>query len=141
MIFKTIARFHSRKYMSTTLVEGQSLQRSFWTALLGLYLLIKFFFVWVTSFLINQCFLSLLSRAIALWFIVCRTKQCLDFAATAHFLHLLICWHYNSHFPATLSWWLLNAACVTIMCVYGEYLCLRTELQAIPLSVGPKADL
>ncbi|XP_034241977.1 protein SYS1 homolog [Thrips palmi] len=90
----------------------------------------------IAAFVLNS-----LTGAIALWFIVCRTKQCLDFAATAHFLHLLICWHYNSHFPATLSWWLLNAACVTIMCVYGEYLCLRTELQAIPLSVGPKADL
>ena len=82
-----------------------------------------------------------LFRAVALWFIVRRTKQCLDFAATAHFLHLLICWLYNSQFPTTVSWWLLNGACVTIMCVYGEYLCLRTELQAIPLSVGPKADL
>lgn len=90
----------------------------------------------IAAFVLNSA-----TGAIALWFIVRRTKQCLDFAATAHFLHLLICWLYNSHFPTTVSWWLLNAACVTIMCVYGEYLCLKTELQAIPLSVGPKADL
>ncbi|KAJ1527197.1 hypothetical protein ONE63_008728 [Megalurothrips usitatus] len=90
----------------------------------------------ITAFVLNS-----LTGAVALWFIVRRTKQCLDFAATTHFLHLLICWMYNSHFPGIVSWWLLNAACVTIMCVFGEYLCLRTELQAIPLSVGPKADL
>ncbi|KAK3913160.1 Protein SYS1-like protein [Frankliniella fusca] len=90
----------------------------------------------VAAFILNS-----LTGAIALWFIVGRTKQCLDFAATTHLLHLIICWVYNSLFPSTISWWLLNAACVTIMCVYGEYLCLKTELQAIPLSVGPKADL
>lgn len=105
--------------------------------LFTLFLLFKI----ISCLIIVKISISYFSRAIALWFIVCRTKQCLDFAATAHFLHLVICWHYNSHFPASLSWWLLNAACVTIMCVYGEYLCLRTELQAIPLSVGPKADL
>lgn len=80
-------------------------------------------------------------RAVGLWFIVQRTKQCLDFSSTAHLIHLIVCWYYNGHFPSAFSWWLLNLACLTIMCVSGEFLCMRTELQAIPLNMGPKADL
>jgi hypothetical protein len=80
-------------------------------------------------------------RALGLWFIVQRTKQCLDFSSTAHLIHLIVCWYYNGHFPNAFSWWLLNLVCLTIMCVSGEFLCMRTELQAIPLNMGPKADL
>nr|CAD7438562.1 unnamed protein product [Timema bartmani] len=60
---------------------------------------------------------------------------------TAHLFHLVLCWSYNGHFPTSFSWWFLNIACLTITCVCGEFLCMRTELQAIPLSLGPKADL
>lgn len=90
----------------------------------------------VGSYLINSLCCSL-----GLWYFVQRTKLCLDFTITAHLLHLLMCWIYNSSFPHTLSWWLLNIVCITIMCVCGEFLCMRTELKAIPLSLGPKADL
>lgn len=76
-----------------------------------------------------------------LWYIVERTKQCMDFSCTWHFIHLIVCWFYNGHFPTTFSWWALNVACATLMCVCGEFLCLRTELAAIPLSLGPKTDL
>lgn len=80
--------------------------------------------------------------AMALWLIVGRTKLCLDFSCTYHVIHLLICWCYNSGFPVTFSWWTLNVACCAITCVLGEFLCLRTELQAIPLSsIGAKVDL
>nr|CAD7460889.1 unnamed protein product [Timema tahoe] len=67
--------------------------------------------------------------------------NCLDFSSTAHLFHLVLCWSYNGHFPTSFSWWFLNIACLTITCVCGEFLCMRTELQAIPLSLGPKADL
>ncbi|KAG6451641.1 hypothetical protein O3G_MSEX007264 [Manduca sexta] len=78
----------------------------------------------------------------ALWTIVGRTKLCLDFSCTYHCIHLLICWMYNGRFPTTFSWWTLNIACAAITCVTGEFLCLRTELQAIPLSnIGAKVDL
>ncbi|KAF5274996.1 hypothetical protein FQA39_LY06933 [Lamprigera yunnana] len=90
----------------------------------------------ISSFVINS-----LIGAVVLWFIVERTKQCLDFSCTWHFIHLIICWFYNGHFPTTFSWWALNVACVTLMCVCGEFLCLKSELQAIPLSLGPKTDL
>ncbi|XP_059055832.1 protein SYS1 homolog [Achroia grisella] len=77
-----------------------------------------------------------------LWNIVGRTKLCLDFSCTYHGIHLIVCWIYNGVFPTTFSWWTLNIACAAITCVTGEFLCLRTELQAIPLSnIGSKVDL
>lgn len=80
--------------------------------------------------------------AFALWMIVGRTKLCLDFSCTYHGLHLIACWYYNGSFPTTFSWWTLNIACGAVMCVAGEFLCLRTELKAIPLSnIGAKVDL
>lgn len=85
--------------------------------------------------------LNSLTCALGLWYIVGRTKQCLDFAATVHIFHLAVCWLYNSFFPDTLAWWLLNIVCVTLMCVFGEFLCMRTEMKSIPLSLGSKVDL
>ncbi|KAJ6635501.1 Protein SYS1 like [Pseudolycoriella hygida] len=82
--------------------------------------------------------------ALALWFIVRRTKLCLDFCCTFHIFHLFICWWFNSSFPWTFSWWLLNCVCATIMCAIGEILCLKTELKEIPVgysALNTKADL
>lgn len=82
--------------------------------------------------------------ALALRFIVGRTKLCLDFSCTFHFIHLVICWYYNGTFPSTFSWWFLNAICATLMCVGGEFLCLRIELKEIPVgysALDTKADL
>lgn len=61
--------------------------------------------------------------------------QCLDFAATAHLIHLIVCTIYAG-FPTTLTWWLLNLACMALMSVIGEFICMRTELKAIPVSVA-----
>nr|XP_018917413.1 PREDICTED: protein SYS1 homolog [Bemisia tabaci] len=85
--------------------------------------------------------LNALSGACSLWFVVQRTKLCLDFTVTTHFIHLLACWYYNGHFPFAFSWWVLNIACTAIMCVCAEFLCLRTQLKEIPLNVGQKVDL
>ncbi|XP_054274914.1 protein SYS1 homolog isoform X2 [Macrosteles quadrilineatus] len=90
----------------------------------------------IASFVLNS-----LTGACGLWCLVQRTKQCLDFSCTAHLIHLVICWTYNGHFPSSISWWLLHIACLAIMCICGEFLCMRTELKAIPLNMGPKADL
>lgn len=82
--------------------------------------------------------------ALALRFIVGRTKLCLDFSCTYHFIHLMVCWIYNGTFPSTFSWWFLNAVCATLMCVFGEFLCLKIELKEIPVGYTPldtKADL
>ncbi|XP_014367813.2 protein SYS1 homolog [Papilio machaon] len=80
--------------------------------------------------------------AFLLWNVVGRTKLCLDFSCTFHGLHLLACWIYNGTFPTTFSWWTLNIACAAVTCVMGEFLCIRSELQAIPLAgIGSKVDL
>jgi hypothetical protein len=91
--------------------------------------------------LLGAFVLNALTGAIGLWYVVKRTKQCLDFTATVHFFHLLACWVFNGWFPNTLSWWLVNVVCTIIMTVLGEFLCMRTELKAIPLSMGPRVDL
>ncbi|XP_077582021.1 protein SYS1 homolog isoform X2 [Stigmatopora nigra] len=90
----------------------------------------------MTAFILNS-----LTCALGLWFFVRRGKQCLDFTVTVHFFHLIGCWIYNSQFPSTLAWWLVNLACMALMAVIGEYLCMRTELRAIPVNSGPKSNL
>ncbi|XP_053618474.1 protein SYS1 homolog [Plodia interpunctella] len=91
----------------------------------------------ITAFVINAVI-----GAFLLWTVIGRTKLCLDFSCTYHGIHLLICWIYNGNFPFSFSWWTLNIACAAITCVTGEFLCLRTELQAIPLTnIGSKVDL
>ncbi|KAI4827670.1 protein SYS1 homolog [Gymnodraco acuticeps] len=86
-------------------------------------------------------FLNSLTCALGLWFFIRRGKQCLDFTVTVHFFHMIGCWIYNAHLPAALSWWLVNIACMALMAVLGEYLCMRTELRAIPVNTGPKSNL
>ncbi|XP_002742438.1 protein SYS1 homolog isoform X2 [Saccoglossus kowalevskii] len=85
--------------------------------------------------------LNSLTGAGGLWLLISRTRQCLDFAATVHLYHLIVCWIYNGSFPMTLSWWLVNVACLALMTVLGEFLCMRSEMTAIPVSVGAKSDL
>ncbi|XP_013404457.1 protein SYS1 homolog [Lingula anatina] len=85
--------------------------------------------------------LNSLTCALGLWYTVKRTKLCLDFASTVHLIHLVVCWGYNARFPYTVSWWLVNIICIVLMTVLGEFLCMRSELKAIPLGMGPKADL
>jgi hypothetical protein len=67
-----------------------------------------------------------------------RAKKCLDFTATFHILHLFFCWRYNG-FPANWEWWVANTASLVGMALFGEYLCMRRELQEIPL-FGAKRD-
>ncbi|XP_078365074.1 protein SYS1 homolog [Oculina patagonica] len=79
--------------------------------------------------------LNTLTGAGGLWVIVRRAKQCLDFAATAHVVHLVFCCIYAG-FPKWWTWWLLNLACMALMAVMGEFVCMRTELKAIPVTVS-----
>ncbi|XP_014661887.1 PREDICTED: protein SYS1 homolog [Priapulus caudatus] len=79
--------------------------------------------------------------ALGLWYIVQRTKQCLDYSTTVHVVHFLLCWCYNYQMPNTVAWWLLNLVCLILMTVTGEFLCMRTELKAIPVYLGGRVDL
>lgn len=70
--------------------------------------------------------------ALILCVIVERAKKCLDFAATFHLMHLLLCWQHGG-FPSSWEWWALNGGSLVGMALLGEYLCMKRELQDIPL--------
>uniref|UniRef100_A0A3Q3AUG0 SYS1 golgi trafficking protein n=1 Tax=Kryptolebias marmoratus TaxID=37003 RepID=A0A3Q3AUG0_KRYMA len=80
-------------------------------------------------------------QASSVFYLNTRFSICLDFTVTVHFFHMIGCWIYNAHLPSALSWWLVNVACMALMAVIGEYLCMRTELRAIPVNSGPKSNL
>ncbi|KAK7114880.1 hypothetical protein V1264_000862 [Littorina saxatilis] len=84
--------------------------------------------------------LNSLTCAFILWFVVGRTRQCLDFAATVHIGHFIGCIIFTGHVPQTFWWWMTNIICVALMTVLGEYLCMRSEMKAIPL-MGQRVDL
>ncbi|CAH8649324.1 unnamed protein product [Schistosoma rodhaini] len=71
--------------------------------------------------------------SIGLWFIVKRSKQCLDFSCTIHFWHFIFCIIYSSSLPKSILWWIVNLLSIAIMTVMGEFLCMRSEMADIPL--------
>ncbi|RWS24369.1 SYS1-like protein [Leptotrombidium deliense] len=73
-------------------------------------------------------------RASYLWFFVKRAKPCLDYSVTAYAIHTFMCFVYNGYLSNTYSWWILNTICVACTCIFGELLCSRSEMKAIPLS-------
>ena len=88
---------------------------------------------------ITNCFVT----AVGLWYIVQRSKQCLDFTVTIHFWHfVLTCLCVG--FPRVASWWGLTFVSCVVTTVLGEYLCRRTELEEIPIissrGVGGPSD-
>jgi len=78
--------------------------------------------------------------AVALMVVVERAKKCLDFAATMHIIHLMVCMFYSG-FPTNWLWWLLMLATMIVTAVLGEYLCWRREMREIPLTIRPPLDV
>ncbi|KAI8467903.1 MAG: integral membrane protein S linking to the trans Golgi network-domain-containing protein [Monoraphidium minutum] len=68
-----------------------------------------------------------------LMWIVERAKKCLDFASTCYIWHLVFCACYGG-FPTSLTWWGVNVGAFIVMSLGGEWLCVRRELQDIPLT-------
>eukprot|EP00300_Choanocystis_sp_HF-7_P000322 c10267_g1_i1.p1 GENE.c10267_g1_i1~~c10267_g1_i1.p1 ORF type:complete len:154 (-),score=30.20 c10267_g1_i1:355-816(-) len=62
-----------------------------------------------------------------------KAKKCLDFAASLHILHFVVCWAAWS-IPASVSWFIIAAISTILMSVIGEYLCLIEEMREIPRS-------
>jgi protein SYS1 len=61
-----------------------------------------------------------------------RAKKCLDFSVTLFLMHLFVSvWHGG--FPRRIEWWIVHIAATITMIVLGEYLCIRRELDEIPL--------
>ncbi|UMM12635.1 hypothetical protein L5515_001312 [Caenorhabditis briggsae] len=73
----------------------------------------------------------------ALSYLVQRAKQCLDFACTVHFFHLICVTIYNRTLPTQFTWWILQVISTTVCTVLGEYLCMKIESQEIKLEGGP----
>lgn len=69
-----------------------------------------------------------------------RARKCLDFSATLYIIHLFICIVYGG-WPSSVTWWIVNGTGFAVMAFLGERLCMRQELQEIPItryrSVGP----
>ncbi|CAG2103417.1 unnamed protein product [Medioppia subpectinata] len=91
--------------------------------------------------IILSYFLNALFGALVLWHLVQRAKPCLDFSVTTHLIHLVICWVFSGHFPSSMWWWIVNILSVTITCVCGEFLCLKTELKSIPLTLSQRTEV
>ncbi|VDM27093.1 unnamed protein product [Toxocara canis] len=79
--------------------------------------------------------------AVALYYVVQRAKQCLDFTCTYHLWHLVLVIFYSGSFPLQISWWLLQVISIIWCTVLGEYLCLRAESREIPLPFPSKYEL
>ncbi|KAI8813533.1 integral membrane protein S linking to the trans Golgi network-domain-containing protein [Cladochytrium replicatum] len=69
--------------------------------------------------------------AFVLLIVVQRSKLCLDFACTQHFIHLIVTSTYSGRIPNTLVWWLQTGLTLAIMALGGEYLCMRKELEPV----------
>ncbi|KAK0042898.1 protein SYS1 [Biomphalaria pfeifferi] len=85
--------------------------------------------------------LNSLTVSFIMWCVVGRTKQCLDFTATIHLFHFFACWIYFGYVPVTFWWWVTNIVCVALTTVTAEFLCMRSEMKAIPVGMGAKVDL
>ncbi|CAA6672716.1 unnamed protein product [Spirodela intermedia] len=77
--------------------------------------------------------LSAIAGAGFLLHLIERAKKCLDFSATLFIIHLLICIVYGG-WPSSVTWWVVNGACLVVMALVGEWLCIRRELQEIPIT-------
>ena len=83
-------------------------------------------------------FLNSLVAAAAIRFVVQRAKKCLDFAATAYFIHLMAVSIFSSSIPRSPAWWLCSAINLSVTAVFSEWLCLQHELKEIPLASIPR---
>ncbi|PRP84151.1 hypothetical protein PROFUN_04142 [Planoprotostelium fungivorum] len=77
---------------------------------------------------------------VSLVYVVERHRKCLDFAATVHIFHFFISCFYGG-FPYRWQWWAINVVSLLFMSLLGEYLCMRKELQDIPLASKDRSSL
>lgn len=63
-----------------------------------------------------------------------KAKKCTDFSCTIYFYHILFSALYSGFRIWTISWWLTMVGCAFITSFIGEFLCMKKELQEIPIS-------
>ena len=81
-------------------------------------------------------FLNIPLQVLALAHIVEKANKCLDFAVTIFFWHMLTIWIVQGKFPSLFSWWLWQAAIITVTVLSSEYVCLKLETAEIKLDFG-----
>ena len=63
-----------------------------------------------------------------------RRRFCLDFVATSYGVFALCCWLSNEEFPTCPLWWMCVGCGAGCALGVAYYLCLRNELQEVPLA-------
>lgn len=84
-------------------------------------------------FAIASFLLSAIAGAAYMLHLVKRSKKCLDFSATLYLIHLFICIVYGG-WPSSITWWIVNGTGFAVMALLGKLLCVRQELQEIPIT-------
>jgi hypothetical protein len=74
--------------------------------------------------------------ALVLYFVVERTKKCLDFTVTCYCFHALFSTFYKG-FPLSFEWWFTICLSAGITALVGESLCMKKEMRDIPISTRP----
>lgn len=88
----------------------------------------------VTGWCVIASFLlSSVAGAVYMFYLIERSKKCLDFSATLYIVHLFICIVYGG-WPSSLTWWIVNGSGIAVMALLGERLCIKRELQEISLT-------
>jgi protein SYS1 len=79
---------------------------------------------------------TLLASCADAWLLVViveKSKKCLDFSITWFLCHLAFVYMYNFSFPTHMEWYILHIVATIIMILLGEHLCVKRELDEIPL--------
>ncbi|KAL9304479.1 hypothetical protein ACSQ67_021742 [Phaseolus vulgaris] len=88
----------------------------------------------VTGWCVIASFLlSSVSGAVYMFYLIERSRKCLDFSATLYIVHLFICIVYGG-WPSSITWWIVNGSGIAVMALLGERLCMKRELQEISLT-------
>ena len=78
-------------------------------------------------------FVAAICTAYVFVVIVEKSKQCLDFAITLFVCHLILVWMYNQKFPTHIEWYIVHIIATITMILLAEHLCVKRELDDIPL--------
>jgi len=87
--------------------------------------------IWSAAFLAHL--LTAFGMAVLLRHIVQRAKKCLDFGCTAYSFAILATLVYDGELPTTWIYWLVQLMCIIISVSLGEFLCMRKEMEEIPI--------
>lgn len=81
--------------------------------------------------------LTSLVMAVCMWKVMKRSSKCADFSCTMYFIHVIVCWLYHKDslgFPTSVHFWFCMITSGVVTAVVAERLCMREELEDIPLT-------